>query len=74
MDLQQPPFVEGSPVNRHAPRSVAPAHRRTMIAEAAYFIAEHRGFSPGCELDDWLEAEREVDRVLFDVSRLPERP
>lgn len=27
------------------------------IAEAAYFIAEQRGFAPGFELEDWLAAE-----------------
>ncbi len=30
-----------------------------VIAEAAYFKAELRGFIPGHELDDWLEAEIE---------------
>jgi hypothetical protein len=29
------------------------------IAELAYYKAESRGFEPGHELDDWLEAERE---------------
>ena len=28
-----------------------------FIATAAYFKAEARGFAPGKELDDWLEAE-----------------
>jgi hypothetical protein len=32
---------------------------RKIIAEAAYFKAESRGFIPGHELDDWLEAEIE---------------
>lgn len=31
-----------------------------MIAEAAYFRAEKRGFVPGFEMFDWLAAEREV--------------
>ena len=31
-----------------------------MIAEAAYFKAEKRGFMPGLETTDWLDAEREV--------------
>jgi hypothetical protein len=35
--------------------------REARIAEAAYWRAERRGFAPGGELDDWLEAEREVD-------------
>lgn len=29
------------------------------IAELAYYKAEKRNFSPGHELDDWLEAEQE---------------
>lgn len=37
--------------------------REVLIAEAAYFRAESRGFEPGHELDDWLTAEREVDRL-----------
>ena len=30
------------------------------IAIAAYFRAEQRNFAPGYELNDWLEAERQV--------------
>jgi hypothetical protein len=30
------------------------------IAELAYYKAESRGFEPGRELDDWLEAEHEL--------------
>ena len=33
-----------------------------MIAQAAYFIAAQRDFAPGNELQDWLNAEREVLR------------
>ncbi|MEZ5444673.1 MAG: DUF2934 domain-containing protein [Gammaproteobacteria bacterium] len=38
--------------------------REQLIAEAAYRIAEVRGFGDGHELDDWLEAEKEVDALL----------
>ncbi len=31
--------------------------RHHAIAEAAYLTAERRGFAPGFELDDWLQAE-----------------
>jgi predicted acylesterase/phospholipase RssA len=34
--------------------------REERIAEAAYWRAERRGFSPGAELDDWLHAEKEI--------------
>jgi hypothetical protein len=33
---------------------------RRQIAEAAYFRAKERGFEPGHELEDWIEAEAEV--------------
>ncbi|WP_045225455.1 DUF2934 domain-containing protein [Methyloterricola oryzae] len=38
--------------------------RRRLIAEAAYFRAEKRGFQPGFESQDWEEAEAEVDARL----------
>ena len=31
------------------------------ITQRAYEIAERRGLSPGHELDDWLQAEREIE-------------
>lgn len=36
--------------------------REARIAEAAYWRAERRGFTPGSELDDWLDAEKDVDQ------------
>lgn len=33
--------------------------RDARIAELAYYKAESRGYEPGHEFDDWLEAERE---------------
>lgn len=38
------------------------------VAEAAYFKAEKRGFAPGHEIQDWLEAEREVQQSAFSTS------
>ena len=35
-----------------------------MICEAAYYIAEQRGFEPGHELDDWLAAEAQIHDQL----------
>lgn len=43
---------------------VDPVRCREMIAEAAYFHAEHRGFEPGHELDDWLAAENQINAEL----------
>jgi len=44
--------------------SVSAEKRRVMIAEAAYYLAEHRGFEGGRETEDWLLAEQQVDAVL----------
>src|SRR5262245_11428947 len=38
--------------------------RREMIAIAAYFRAERRGFAAGDPLDDWVSAEAEIAQML----------
>ena len=43
---------------------IDPERRQSMIAEAAYYRSEHRGFDPGHELDDWLVAEDQIDAAL----------
>lgn len=37
-----------------------PSGLAAMIAEAAYYKAEKRGFAPGMEMLDWLDAEQEI--------------
>lgn len=59
------PRAAARPYN--APRKngrVAAEDRQRFIAEAAYFKAEKRGFAEGAELDDWIEAEAEIDALL----------
>ena len=38
--------------------------RQHMISTAAYYRAERRGFNGGDEVQDWLEAEAEIDAIL----------
>ena len=40
----------------------SPEEVRRQIEEAAYYRAKQRGFEPGHELEDWIEAESEVMR------------
>ncbi|MFO1350519.1 MAG: DUF2934 domain-containing protein [Gammaproteobacteria bacterium] len=63
---QPPPAAEAQPaVDTMIATSVANApDRRSMIAQAAYFKAERRGFSPGQELQDWIEAEQEISAAI----------
>lgn len=45
-------------------KPVSAGERARMVAEAAYFIAEKRGFIPGCAEQDWAEAERQIATLL----------
>jgi len=40
--------------------TVVPVSLEDEIRQAAYLMAERRGFEPGHEVDDWFAAEREV--------------
>ncbi|MDH5263557.1 MAG: DUF2934 domain-containing protein [Betaproteobacteria bacterium] len=47
--------------NAVAEAAARSAERQRMIAEAAYYRAERRGFAPGGEAEDWYAAEAEID-------------
>lgn len=66
-ERRSPPAGDGAEpeiLNAHLQESIEPERRRTMVAEAAYFHAEHRGFEPGHEMEDWLAAETQIDAAL----------
>jgi hypothetical protein len=44
--------------------SISPEQWRTMVAEAAYYRAQRRGFGGGSAEQDWFEAEEEIRRSL----------
>ena len=44
--------------------AITAQEREMMIARAAYFRAEKRGFAPGGELQDWIDAEAEVLQLI----------
>lgn len=43
---------------------LTPDQRRYYVEVAAYYIAEQRGFHGGSEMDDWVKAEAEIDRLV----------
>lgn len=47
-----------------APTPLSPQQRHHMIDEAAYLLAERRGFTPGSETEDWLAAEAAIDAEI----------
>jgi len=61
-----PPAKDQARSNAIRPLSLVPhrltaAERHRRISDLAYRRAEQRGFPPGNEVEDWLDAEREVD-------------
>jgi hypothetical protein len=51
------------------PTSVSCSERAQLIAKAAYFRAEKRGFAPGGQLEDWLAAESQIDLEINSAPR-----
>lgn len=46
--------------------------RWSRIARRAYELAQQRGFAPGAELSDWLQAEKEIDAAERQRQAAPE--
>jgi hypothetical protein len=59
--LHKPPAVTTASA---APRSFSEEQRHALIAEAAYYMAERRGFESGHELEDWLLAESQLEGAI----------
>lgn len=47
-----------------APKKLAAEKRRYYVEVAAFYIAERRGFHGGSQLEDWVQAEAEINRLL----------
>ncbi len=57
--LPDQPFVEG------AHDVIDSDLRHRMISETAYRMYTERGYVDGFDVDDWLQAEAEVDHLLL---------
>lgn len=51
--------------SRKTTLAINPSQRLKMIEESAYFIAQKHHFAEGREIDNWLEAESEIDKLLI---------
>jgi hypothetical protein len=47
---------------------VSNEERHHLIATAAYYRAEQRRFDPGHEIEDWLNAESEIEQQLTQMG------
>jgi hypothetical protein len=52
-----------------SPRIIDAQTRHELVAQAAYFRAQRRGFAPGQEQEDWYAAEAEIDAALNPPAR-----
>lgn len=65
-----PPVVEGPETAQPASTTTSPSamseaeKREVLIRLAAYSFYERRGYVSGHELEDWLQAEMEVNRQM----------
>jgi hypothetical protein len=57
------PFEEG------AHDAVDPDLRHRMISEAAYYLYAQRGYEDGYDVDDWLQAEAQIDHIITNPAR-----
>jgi hypothetical protein len=57
------PFEEG------AHDAIDPDLRHRMISEAAYYLYVQRGYEDGYDLDDWLQAETQIDHIITNPAR-----
>jgi hypothetical protein len=64
-DVPDQPFAEGALDN------VDPDLRHRMISEAAYRRYVERGYADGDDVDDWLEAEADVEHLLLNRRIVP---
>lgn len=58
------------PSQRKSRLHVTEQERQRMIAEAAYYNAEHRGFMRGDPEQDWFLAVAQIERQLHSNTRI----
>ena len=72
---RKPPAKKAPARRKAAPAGmllpVSHEERWRMVAEAAYYIAQRRGFVGGDAVADWVAAEAEVDAKLKEKGRTP---
>lgn len=62
--MARPAQTTGARAKGIKKNAVTPEERYHMIATAAYFRAEQRGFEGGYEMEDWISGEAEIDARL----------
>lgn len=53
-----------------AETNLSEEQRRQYVEVAAYHIAESGGFNCGCDLENWLAAEVEINQMLAEGKQM----
>ena len=56
-------------LEEYTENSITPEDREEMISEAAYYRAEQHGFNPTSVDEDWFEAEKTIDAMLYKEAK-----
>jgi len=68
--VEQNEAVSETPFEEGVHDMLDPDLRHRMISEAAFRLYAQRGYTDGYDLDDWLQAEAEVDHTT--LERFPD--
>ena len=60
LDIEESERREAPPADDLLPVALSSDEIHKLVAEAAYYRAEQRGFAQGYEVDDWLAAEAQI--------------
>ncbi|HTS52916.1 MAG TPA: DUF2934 domain-containing protein [Burkholderiales bacterium] len=67
--IEEQDVMPDTPFEEGARDALEPDLRHRMISEAAYHLYARRGYTDGYDLDDWLQAEAQVDHVTLSARR-----
>ena len=59
-DIEESERRDAPPADDLVPMTLSSDEMHKLVAEAAYYRAEQRGFAPGSEVEDWLTAEAQI--------------
>lgn len=61
--------MSDTPFEHGAHGTLDPDLRHRMISEAAYYLYTQRGYDDGYDVDDWLQAEAQVEDMIMNPER-----
>ena len=67
-DSSEPVAMPDQPFAEGPASEIDPELRHRMISETAYRHYVERGYTDGGDLEDWLQAEAEIDHLLLNPS------